>query len=763
MKTWLEPSPVSLPNNFQEAIGGHPLVAESLLRRGIHDVTQAQAFLNPAHYQPTSADALPDMDKAVERLQKAIRQKEQILVWGDFDVDGQTSTALLVSALRDLGAKINYHVPNRFTEGHGIHLPTLKTYLDGGIDLLLTCDTGITAHGSIDYAQKRNMDVIITDHHTLSDSLPNAHAIINPMRLAEGHPLRELPGVGTAYKLIEALYGNQSTEHLLDLVAMGIVADVMVQVDDTRYLLQRGLDVLRNNPRAGLSAMMERAGIDANYLTEMDIGFSLAPRLNAIGRLADANAAVELLTTTDAELIAEHVTVLEGLNQKRRFLTQQVYQAAQQQIADDDSLLKYAALIIAGENWHTGVVGIVASRLAEDYKRPVIVLSEQDGKLSGSARSVSGANIIQAIRTQSDLLDGFGGHNMAAGLRMNADNLFVFRRGLSQTIREMLGHADIEPHLEINAYLNFDEIDLNFAEDISRLAPFGNGNPPLTLATKNVRVKSRRNLGRRGDHLELRLVDEQENEQRLISWFANADTIPQGRFDIAYTVRTNMFNGKHEALVEWMDVRAQPDSSIEVQQQTYDIIDHRQHSNPLEQVQKVIQQYPDALICAEGDKRIDAVNHYHLEACETLIIWTVPASLAIWQTILNITNPQRLILFGEYPRFDNTKSFLTYILGMGRYAMNKRDGIVSLEDMTTATAHNSGTIRAAIQWVNANTKMSFKLFSEDTYRVTEDIEAIILSPPPQTVTRLDMLLKETQSYRLFWLKSETIKKWGQSR
>ena len=298
-REWQEPSPVDLPESLVEAVGGHRLVAEHLAHKGIVSAAEAQRFLSAEVYVPASADALPDIERAVERLRRAIGDREQILIWGDFDVDGQTATALLYSALQRQGARVGYHVPNRFSEGHGIHLPTLKRKLAEGVELLLTCDTGVSAREAVDYAASRGVDTLITDHHALPEKLPPAFAVVNPQRLPAGHALRELPGVGVAYKLIEALVDGDGCDDLLDLVALGIVADVMVQVDDTRYLLQRGLQHLRENQRLGLRAILERAEIPAADLNEGHIGFAIGPRLNALGRLDDANPAVELLTTTD--------------------------------------------------------------------------------------------------------------------------------------------------------------------------------------------------------------------------------------------------------------------------------------------------------------------------------------------------------------------------------------------------------------------------------------------------------------------------------
>lgn len=314
MPDWQDPPAVSVPNELRAAVGGHPLISEHLARKGILSPLQSRRFLSAEHYEPASANDLPDIDRAVDRVNRAIRAGERILIWGDFDVDGQTSTALLFSALQQRGARVSYHVPNRFSEGHGIHLPTLKQKLDSGIDLILTCDTGVGAHDAIDYARGRGVDTVITDHHALPERLPAAVAVLNSRRLPSGHPLIELPGVGVAWKLIEALYDGAECGHLLDLVALGIVADVMVQVDDTRYLLQRGLEVLRENRRLGLRALLDNAQISAHDLNEGHIGFTMAPRLNALGRLDDANPAVELLTTSDWNRARQLAGALEGLN-----------------------------------------------------------------------------------------------------------------------------------------------------------------------------------------------------------------------------------------------------------------------------------------------------------------------------------------------------------------------------------------------------------------------------------------------------------------
>ena len=366
---WIEPTEIFVPQDLQAAVGGHPLVARTLLRRGIASVEAARAFLDPDLYTPASPFEMPEMDLAVERVEAAIRNSEKICVWGDFDVDGQTATTLLISALQTLGARLTYHIPVRKRESHGVNLPVLSQILDSdpSIGLLLTCDTGVAAHKAVDYARGRGIDVVITDHHKLPDSLPGAVAVVNPNRLPEGHPLSTLPGVGVAYKLVEALYQNAGLAGdeavYLDLVALGIVADVAEGIGDTRYLLQRGLAGLRSTRRTGLRVMMELADLEQDRISEEHIGFVLGPRLNALGRLDDANLVVELLTTNDearARTLAHH---LEALNSRRQLLTSQVTQGALAQIERDPRTLDSAVMVLSHPDWPAGVIGIVASRL----------------------------------------------------------------------------------------------------------------------------------------------------------------------------------------------------------------------------------------------------------------------------------------------------------------------------------------------------------------------------------------------------------------
>lgn len=750
-RDWVEPAPVEVPEPLADLVGGHKLIAQYLARKGITSVAAAQRFLSPETYRPASADELPDIERAVDRLGRAILAHERILIWGDFDVDGQTSTALLYSALKQRGARVSYHVPNRFSEGHGIHLPTLKRHLDGGIDLILTCDTGVTAHGAIDYAASRGVDTIVTDHHALPEALPAAAALVNPRRLPERHPLLELPGVGVAYKLIEALDGGDDSDFLLDLVALGIVADVMVQVDDTRYLLQRGLNRLRENQRLGVKAILERAEIPAAELNEGHIGFAIAPRLNALGRLADANPAVELLTTDDWARARILANTLEGLNTRRKFLSNQVYESALAQIEAQPWLLDYAALVLSHDDWHNGVIGIVAGRLVEEFGLPVLLIATPDEIGRGSARSVKGVDMMAALDKVADHLTRYGGHSMAAGLSLPADKIFQFRRALSRVVRAQTGDALTAPSLTIDGYLDLADISLELTADIERLAPFGNGNPPLTLATRNLKVASRKGLGRRGEHLQIEVEDEQGRRQRVIWWRGAGGDLPTGRFDLAYTLRASTYKGEREALVEWLDYRplgSQP-IDLEAEETTFELLDMRLSANPLADLAEAREAYAGALVWSEVEQVEGAVDRLGLKAADTFIVWTIPPSAEIWSAALATANPERLILFGMRPLRETTGNFLARLAALIKYAVNQKGGLAEAEILAAAMGEREGSIQVGLQVLRAMGKLDYQVGAAGDYR----LELTDRAPSDQLATlqkRLGLLLRETRAYRNYW-------------
>jgi single-stranded-DNA-specific exonuclease len=771
MKTWLEPQEVVIPTGLQSAIGGHPLVSEVLLRRGFSDLDTIQHFLDPDLYIPASPYELSGMHLAVDRLVTAIQDGESICVWGDFDVDGQTSTTVLVSSLAELGGKVTFHIPVREVESHGVNLPALREVIASGIDLLLTCDTGISAHEAVAFANSKGVNVIISDHHDPPAALPGALAVINPKLGPPDHPLSALPGVGVAFKLAEALHdrlgGANNADDYLDLVALGIVADLAYQVRDVRYLLQRGLTELHQTRRLGLQIMMELAEIDPSGLTEEHIGFELGPRLNALGRLADANLAVELLTTKDKSRGRILATQLEGLNAERKLLTGQVFQAAQAQIERDPSLLDHAALVLAHEAWPGGVIGIVASRLVDRYDCPVLLIASPDGELArGSARSIPGVNISAAIAVHQQILESFGGHPMAAGFALPRDRIPEFREALSETVAQMISEAHLEPTLTIDGHLPLSELSLELVSDLERLAPFGPGNSNLVLVDRNLHLVTQKPLGRTGEHLQMIFEDEYERSYKAVWWGGGIEQLPEwlvsgASFDLAYTARSRDFRGTKELQIEWLEAHPREAPSIEVTTRPREVAvhDHRGANKPLSLL-KEIYDPQRRLVWAEAGAQgelsevgIHSCDRYSLSPMGELVIWTSPPSIQDLHAALEVVEPEIVHLFAVDPGTDRLEDFLRRLSGLVRYALRANQGQVSLAALAAGTAQLEVTARLGIDWLVAGGHLELGSSDGDKLSLVEG-DWVKKEGLRSISDDLKSLLVETAAFRAFYSRAD---------
>jgi single-stranded-DNA-specific exonuclease len=744
MTRWLNPSPVQVLASFAD-LNLHPLIAQTLIRRGISDLQAARAFL---HAETTTSIPFPNIAPAVERIYSAIRNNERICVWGDFDVDGQSSTSLLVQTLQLIDANVVYYIPIRGKESHGIHIETLKPQIENGVTLLLTCDTGITAYEAIEYANSCGVDVVVTDHHEPGESLPEAMAIINPKLLPEGHLLENLAGVGVAYKLAEALLANYrpplNPDILLDLVALGLVADVALLKGETRTLVQKGLGALRKTNRIGLKVMAELSGTNLETLTEETIGFTFAPRLNAMGRLSDANPAVELLTTNDNARARVLATQIEGLNIQRRLLTSQIYEAAETLLRESPQLLTEPAIVLSHLNWPGGVIGIVANRLVERYHKPAILLTEaEDGILRGSARSVEGLHITDAIATQKNLLLGFGGHPMAAGLSMLAGQLPSFRKGFSRAVEQQLGSMTrAEPTLQIDAWLKFDEINLDLASALEALAPFGAGNPSLTLATRNVKMKSVTTIGKTREHLKLRVEDESGNVQDILWWGGAGEELPEegSTFDIAYSLRASTFRGERQVSLQFEEFKVDK-SSIEVEPAPLEIVDLR--SQPA-----TLNLQPATLIWAEGADKAKGKSRYELHQADELTIYTAPPSPQELRAALEIVKPKRIDVIGVVPHVERTDEFLARLAGLSKFVINQRAGKVTARELAGVTGQREGAVQIGLEWLAAGGHISIERHAaQETYLLSRGSGATNQYLQQELYIAVKGILEETASYR----------------
>ena len=756
---WTEPSPVHYSAPLPDL---HPLVAKMLLRRGLRTAEAARAFLDPQAYAPAPATDLPGLASAVDCLEMAIRKHQSICVWGDFDVDGQTSTSILYQALQELGADVTYHIPVRERESHGVNIPVLQEIIDRGAQLILTCDTGITAHAAVDYALSRGVDMVISDHHDLPEILPPAIAVVNPKLLRDGHLLSTLSGAGVAYKLAEELYARsghpgEASKHL-DLAALGLVADLARLSGDARYLVQRGLNALRKTERLGLQIMMEMAELVPANLTEEHIGFVLAPRLNALGRLGDANPAVDLLTTSDTVRARVLAAELEGLNTQRQLLCSQVVRAAEAQLLADPSLLAQPVLVLGHPSWPGGVVGIVASRLVERYRKPAILFSTPAGQAArGSARSIEGLNITAAIAAEKDLLLNFGGHPMAAGLSMQPENLPEFRRRLAKTVADMLGDVETEANLEIDDWLGLPEITLDLAAALETLAPYGPGNEKLTLATHALKMQSAATIGRNQEHLKLIVADEAGNSQTVLWWNGadEKDALPEGRFDLAYNLRASDWRGSPQVQMEFIDLHSLETEKIEIKNRQLEIVDYRNVKEP-SQILATLKQQSTIMIWAEGPekKQVGGKGRNELATADALAIWTIPPSPEDLRLALEKVKPRTVYLFTGSDPLESPEAYLGRLAGLLKYTINQRGGKVPWSELESATAQRSLTVRKGVEWLVSQGRISIQLETDDELVVALTASSEYPSASSHLLPEIRSLLAETAAYRAHFKRAD---------
>jgi single-stranded-DNA-specific exonuclease len=481
------------------------IIKKLLLQRGIFDQETAAQFLYPDLNHLISPSKLSMIDEAAGRIHRAIENKEKILVFGDYDADGISSTTLLLKALQELGADCDFYIPNRYTEGYGPNEAAFQVAYEQGFTLIITVDCGISSVQEAAFAKNLGIDLIITDHHEPQEVLPDAYAIIHP-KCSPDYSFKELAGVGVAFKLAEYLLGYLP-KHLLEYTALGTIADLVPLIDENRILSFYGLHALTNTNNEGLKALMKVAGIEGD-VTEEDVGFSIGPRLNSVGRLQDARLAVQLLLTEDRERAMEIASEIDLLNQHRKQIVKEIAAEADLHI---DSEEKEGVIVVANENWNEGVLGIVASRLVQKYERPAIVLAikPEEGIAKGSARSIPSFDLFKNCMMIKDCFTHFGGHAQAAGMTLPIENIDHLQTQLSSLIREQLSEEDYKQEIEIAGELSVFDVTEELIESVNKLAPFGMGNPKPVFMLKEV-PQSARQIGSERNHLKLQFQQDQQ-------------------------------------------------------------------------------------------------------------------------------------------------------------------------------------------------------------------------------------------------------------
>src|SRR5438477_1462764 len=488
----------------------HPAMVQVMYTRGLELPDQRQDFLAGVSRDPDDPHLLADLPRAVERLVRARANHEQVAVFTDYDADGVNSAAVLASGLKMIGIEPRVRLPNRFVDGYGLTESIVQELADGGADVIVTADCGSTAHAAATLARDLGVDLIVTDHHQCPAELPNAYALVNPWRPDCGYPCDYLCGAGVAFKLVQALAdallpeGRRAMEPLLDLVAVATVADIMPLLGENRRLVLAGLNIMNAFPRPGVRALIETSGLKPGDVDAAALGFRVAPRVNAAGRLDDPNIAYRLLMSESYEEAFKLAAEINRLNEERQALTR-IYELQAHELARPQFDAGEYAIVCGGEDWPGGIVGLVAGKLAQAYNRPTLVYRQSDGMVSGSGRSIPGFNLLGAMQTCDDLFDRYGGHQAAAGFSLSATRLDELIERFQLAVRETLPAERLEPILWIDGYLKPETICYEFARSLERLAPFGAGFQYPTFAAKNLLLTESRQLGAEGQHWRARL------------------------------------------------------------------------------------------------------------------------------------------------------------------------------------------------------------------------------------------------------------------
>ena len=522
------------------------IVARLLVLRGAGDPESAHRFLNPALDQLHDPFLLADMKIAVTRLRRALAQGEKILIYGDYDVDGTMAVVILLAALRGLGGQVEAFIPHRLSDGYGMQAGVIEEAAAKGFRVVISVDTGIREHGALIRARDLGLDCIVTDHHLPDEHLPPACAILNPQRAESGYPEKVLAGVGVAFKLVQAMLGERLSARLLQsylkIVAIGTIADVVPLLGENRVIARFGLEAMHQPSQAGLQALIETCGLERGNISAGDVAFRLAPRLNAAGRMENARDVIDLFTCLDVEKAREIAGRLESLNRDRQRVEEGILrEIAQIMDLHPDKRDRYS-LVLAGEGWHRGVIGIVAQRVVERYHRPALVVSVEDGLGVGSGRSIRALHLLDALTAMGDLFVRFGGHAKAAGFALPAARIADLEARFEQYARKALKPTDLEPILRVDAEVSGSEIDWNLFEALQTLAPFGCGNPTPVLAARDLRLV----LGPRilqEKHLKLR-VARGPKLLDAVGWGMaerGARLVPGQTLELAFTLDQNVF------------------------------------------------------------------------------------------------------------------------------------------------------------------------------------------------------------------------------
>ncbi|MCX7747544.1 MAG: single-stranded-DNA-specific exonuclease RecJ [Clostridia bacterium] len=746
---------LDMPGDLLDAVGGDELIARIFYNRGYKDPNTVRQMLDDELYIPTKYGEFPGMKQSTERLARALTTNETILVYGDYDVDGVTSTATLVQCFRMFTQNVLYHVPDRFSEGYGMNEKVIASLPAKNVSLIVTCDCGVANVKEIGLAKSLGMDVIITDHHNIPDELPPADAILNPKLLEEGHKARNLSGCGMVFFLCISLLRHFNKENgeeaFLDLLALSLVADVVSLNGENRYLLKKGLPCLFGTKRIGLKELFSIIEGSGKLDNEEDIAFQIAPRINAAGRMESARIPVELLLSEDPVYAKELALKIDILNSERKRVQQQVIDEATEMVHNEK--INKTVLVLYNSFWHHGVLGIAAGKISELFRKPSILLSlKEDGfTVVGSARSVDDIDLFDLIKKCGKKLKKFGGHKMAAGLSLNKEDLEAFTKEIEQAAEELFFIketicVDADQEMDVSC------IDDGFYRRICKAGPYGEGFRQPVFFTRGITVVSDRKT-EKNHHI---MVIEGDGEARItaVKWFGG-DVDLQGKvFDITYSIGKNSYKNSQE-------IRLTVDRIIEADGKPKEaflgkFIDERGKS-----VEWLFNKYPNSVVFFEGIdfqcKDREVISRVDTVRAKTVIFLSTPVNTEVFREVIARSNPDTVVIsFNKLPDY-SWKEYITRFLGVLKYIINHEKGICSLELLCTKMCVEGPIMKATLKYLMMMGKIQFSINEENGNVFIRKSCGGMEKSIYITEKKLKDALLEKQAYQMFLLKLEVDK------
>ncbi|RCW49226.1 MULTISPECIES: single-stranded-DNA-specific exonuclease RecJ [unclassified Halanaerobium] len=730
---------------------GNKKIASLLIKRGFSSLSDVKSYINPEYYDAADCEEFPDLMNAAQFIIDRIEKNKKILIYGDYDVDGITSTSILTGGLSDLTENVYYHIPDRFKEGYGLNRDVIEAYSDR-VDLIISCDCGITNHKEVEFARKMGLEIVITDHHELPEKLPNADYVLSPRLLPENHRAYWLPGAGMAFFLLKALYKklglSGKEKEYYDLLLLAIIADVVPLVGENRYLYQIGLKYLKNTDRIGLKTLYKELNISAGDINEQVLGFQLGPVLNSPGRMDDAAKGLKLLLTDSKIEAAELTAELIDINRRRKTITSEIVKDLENNMSTEQR-----ALIRYNPDWHQGVIGIAAGRISENYNIPTVLMTKnKTGELiTASARSVEGVNINEIIKQCSDLLVKYGGHAAAAGFSLKPSQLEKLKIRLNQLLNCSMINLSSSYKPKADIELKFNEIDEDFYSKLRMMAPFGEANPEPIFSVNGIKIISSRIIAE--NHKKFVLSDGL-NHFTALWWWADEVKIKE-KIRVLYTLNENIYNGSRslqleiKSLIETETEKIKKEKSADIK---LEVRDFRNKNIKDAEAGKEGTAY---FLEGRTEENIyPLINRFYYKKAKCIAFLSIPPSADILAEAVVMTGAEYIEIYSAAENIKNIEEFIKKLTAMIKYVFVNENRIFSIEKAALFLSEQENTVRRGIDYLSGRGFIDYEYLDYNNLVVSKNG----IERPSKTRIAwkyLNKLLEESRAFRRYILSADT--------